>query len=37
MLRQSEIAKTKMQDLNATTLEAATDMIKGTARAWELL
>ena len=27
-----EIAKTKMQDLNAATLEAATDMIKGTAR-----
>ena len=28
-----EIAKTKMQDLNATTLEAAVEMIKGTARA----
>lgn len=27
-----EIAKTKLQDLNAATLEAATDMIKGTAR-----
>ena len=27
-----EIAKTKMKDLNAATLEAATDMIKGTAR-----
>ena len=27
-----EIAKTKMPDLNAATLEAATDMIKGTAR-----
>ena len=27
-----EIAKTKMQDLNAASLEAATDMIKGTAR-----
>ena len=27
-----EIAKTKMQDLNAATLEAATDLIKGTAR-----
>ena len=27
-----EIAKNKMQDLNAATLEAATDMIKGTAR-----
>ena len=27
-----DIAKTKMQDLNAATLEAATDMIKGTAR-----
>lgn len=27
-----EIAKTKMQDLNAATVEAATDMIKGTAR-----
>ena len=27
-----EIAKTKMQDLNAATLEAATDMIKGSAR-----
>ena len=27
-----EIAKTKMQDLNAATLEAATDMSKGTAR-----
>ena len=32
MLRTEEIAKTKMQDLNAATLEAATDMIKGTAR-----
>ncbi len=37
-----EIAKTKMPDLNAASLEAATDMIKGTARsreqlaAWEL-
>ena len=28
-----EIAKTKMQDLNATTLEASVEMIKGTARA----
>ena len=27
-----ETAKSKMQDLNAATLEAATDMIKGTAR-----
>lgn len=27
-----EIAKTKLQDLNAATLEAAADMIKGTAR-----
>ena len=27
-----EIAKTKMQDLNAATLEAATDMIKCSAR-----
>ena len=27
-----EIAKTKLQDLNAATLEAATNMIKGTAR-----
>mgnify|MGYP000910673755 CR=1 FL=1 len=27
-----EIAQSKMQDLNAATLEAATDMIKGTAR-----
>lgn len=27
-----EIAKTKMPDLNAADLEAATDMIKGTAR-----
>ena len=27
-----EIAKTKMPDLNAATLEAATEMIKGTAR-----
>lgn len=27
-----EIAKTKMEDLNATTLEAAVEMIKGTAR-----
>ena len=27
-----EVAKTKRQDLNAATLEAATDMIKGTAR-----
>ena len=27
-----EIAKTKMPDLNAASLEAATEMIKGTAR-----
>ena len=27
-----EIAQTKMQDLNAASLEAATEMIKGTAR-----
>ena len=27
-----EIAKTKMPDLNAASLEAATDMVKGTAR-----
>ncbi len=27
-----EIAKTKMDDLNATSLEAAVEMIKGTAR-----
>ncbi len=27
-----EIAKTKMPDLNAATLEAAMDMVKGTAR-----
>ena len=27
-----EIAKTKMPDLNAADLEAATEMIKGTAR-----
>ena len=27
-----EIAKTKMEDLNAASLEAATEMIKGTAR-----
>ena len=27
-----EIAKTKMKDLNAASLEAATEMIKGTAR-----
>ena len=27
-----EIAKTKMNDLNATSLEAAVEMIKGTAR-----
>jgi len=27
-----EIAKTKMPDLNAATVEAATEMIKGTAR-----
>ena len=27
-----EIAKTKMNDLNATTLEAAVEMIKGTAK-----
>ena len=27
-----EIAKTKMDDLNATTLEAAVEMIKGTCR-----
>ena len=30
--QEEEIAKTKLQDLNAATLEAATDMIKGTAR-----
>lgn len=28
-----EIAKVKMNDLNATTMEAAVDMIKGSARA----
>ena len=28
-----EIAKTKMEDLNATTLEAAVEMIKGSCRA----
>lgn len=28
-----EIAKTKMQDLNATSLESAVNMIKGSARA----
>ena len=28
-----EIAKTKMEDLNATSLEAAVEMIKGSARA----
>lgn len=28
-----EIAKTKMNDLNATTMEAAVEMIKGSARA----
>ena len=27
-----EIAKTKMEDLNATTLESAVEMIKGTCR-----
>lgn len=27
-----EIAKTKMEDLNATTMEAAVEMIKGTCR-----
>ena len=27
-----EIAKTKMPDLNAASIEAATEMIKGTAR-----
>jgi len=27
-----EIAKTKMQDLNATTMDAAVEMIKGTCR-----
>lgn len=27
-----EIAKTKMEDLNATSLEAAVEMVKGTAR-----
>ena len=27
-----EIAKTKMQDLNAASLEAAASMVKGTAR-----
>jgi large subunit ribosomal protein L11 len=30
--RYAEIAKTKMPDLNAASLEAAVDMIKGTAR-----
>ena len=28
-----EIAKTKMEDLNATSIESAVEMIKGTARA----
>ena len=32
LLSAEEIAKIKMPDLNAATLEAATDMIKGTAR-----
>ncbi len=31
-----EIAKTKMPDLNAASLEAAVSMIKGTAAAWAL-
>ena len=30
--RDKEIAELKMPDLNAASLEAATDMIKGTAR-----
>ena len=32
-----EIAKTKMPDLNAASLEAATDMIKGTARSMGII
>ena len=32
-----EIAKTKMSDLNAASLEAATDMIKGTARSMGII
>ncbi len=32
-----EIAKTKMPDLNATTIEAAEEMIKGTARSMGVL
>ena len=32
-----EIARTKMQDLNAGSIEAATDMIKGTARSMGII
>ena len=32
-----EIAKTKMPDLNAASLEAATDMMKGTARSMGII
>ena len=31
-IKAKEIAQTKMPDLNAASLEAATEMIKGTAR-----
>lgn len=33
MAQLEEIAKTKMEDLNATSIESAVEMIKGTARA----
>jgi large subunit ribosomal protein L11 len=33
----TEIATLKMQDLNATTLEAAEQMIRGTARSMGVL
>lgn len=33
MAQLEEIAKTKMEDLNATSMEAAVEMIKGSARA----
>ena len=33
----TEIAKTKMVDLNASTIESATEMIKGTARSMGII
>ena len=37
MAQVEEIAKTKMPDLNATSLEAAMSMIEGTARSMGII